>query len=321
MNCTNQQPPQHGGTAPNPVWIRLKWLLVFPRVPVTLGTPLTQSIFSRCSPLNNRRRVASSLFKIGLSSLFSCLSLARLLILLLLMMSGNVHSNPCPVFPCSVCARNVTWEGRSVQCCTCSNRAYSKCSLLSFSRFKTLGSFHSWSCPHCCVPAFFGDPTPTSIVTCSSDSSSWYTSTAQSGPSDPFLLMQYSHHTLAFKPLILLPPTLYLLPLLPHHCLMLLAVSLYLLLSLPLPDSFRVLHWNTGGLRARSTEVLHFILSHPVDLICIQESNLTYLPLFGCLDSLLCILIAPNAGLVFFLLMSQTLAAASSFSSGRVIPF
>ena len=29
-----------------------------------------------------------------------------------------------------------------------------------------------------------------------------------------------------------------------------------------------------GGLRARSTELLHFILSHPVDHICIQESNL-----------------------------------------------
>ena len=28
------------------------------------------------------------------------------------------------------------------------------------------------------------------------------------------------------------------------------------------------------GLRARSTELLHFILSHPVDLICIQECNL-----------------------------------------------
>ena len=29
-----------------------------------------------------------------------------------------------------------------------------------------------------------------------------------------------------------------------------------------------------GGLRARSTELLHFILSHPVDLICIQEFSL-----------------------------------------------
>ena len=86
--------------------------------------------------------------------------------------------------------------------------------------------------------------------------------------------MQHSHPTLTFKLFILFQPTLYLLPLHPHHRLMLLAVSLYLLLSLPLPNSLRVLQWNAGGLQARSTKLLHFILSHPVDLIYIQESNL-----------------------------------------------
>ena len=106
-------------------------------------------------------------------------------------MSANVHPNPCPVFPCSVCAGNVTWRSRSVQCCTCSKWVHLKCSLLSFSRFRTLGS--SWSYLRCCVPAFFGDPTPTSTVNCSS----WYTSTAQSGPSGLLLLMQHSHPILA----------------------------------------------------------------------------------------------------------------------------
>ena len=86
--------------------------------------------------------------------------------------------------------------------------------------------------------------------------------------------MQYSHPNLVFKPLILYPPTLYFLPLPPHHCLMILAVSLYLLLLLPLPDSLRILQCIAGGLRTRSTELLHFISSHPADLICIQESNL-----------------------------------------------
>ena len=86
--------------------------------------------------------------------------------------------------------------------------------------------------------------------------------------------MQRLHPTLTFRLLILFPPTLYLLPLHPHDRLMLLAVSLYLLLSLPLPNSLRVLQWNAGGLQARSTELLHFISSHPVDLIYIQESNL-----------------------------------------------
>ena len=124
-------------------------------------------------------------------------------------------------------------------------------------------------------------------MTSSSDSSSWYTFTAQSGP---LLLMQHSHPTLAFKPLILFSPTLYLLPLHPHHRLMLLAVSLYLLLSLPLPYSLRVLEWNAGGLRARSTKLLHFILSHPVDLIYIQESTFNFsssfrIPGFSALQS------------------------------------
>ena len=44
--------------------------------------------------------------------------------------------------------------------------------------------------------------------------------------------------------------------------------------SSPPSDSLRVLQWNAGSLRARSTELIHFLSSHPVDLICIQESNL-----------------------------------------------
>ena len=44
--------------------------------------------------------------------------------------------------------------------------------------------------------------------------------------------------------------------------------------SSPPPNSLRVLQWYAGGIRARSTELLHFLSSHPVDLMCIQESNL-----------------------------------------------
>ena len=64
-------------------------------------------------------------------------------------MSGNVHPNPCPVFPSLVCAGNVTWRGRSVQCCRCFNWVHLKCSLLSFSKFRILGSSHSWIFPPC----------------------------------------------------------------------------------------------------------------------------------------------------------------------------
>ena len=87
--------------------------------------------------------------------------------------------------------------------------------------------------------------------------------------------MQHSHPTLAFKPLNPFPPTSYLLSLYPHYRFMFLAIFLYLLLPLPPSDSLlRVLQWNAGGLRARNIELLPFISSHHVDLVCIQESNL-----------------------------------------------
>ena len=38
--CTNQQPPHCGGAIPDSIWIGSKWLLAFPRVPVTPGTPV-----------------------------------------------------------------------------------------------------------------------------------------------------------------------------------------------------------------------------------------------------------------------------------------
>ena len=100
--------------------------------------------------LNDRSRAAYSFFEIGrLFSLFSYLFLARpcLLILLLLLMSGNVHPNPGLIFPCSACAGNVAWRGKSLQCCTCSNWVYLRCSQLSLSKFRTLGCSRCWSCP------------------------------------------------------------------------------------------------------------------------------------------------------------------------------
>ena len=109
-------------------------------------------IFSICCPLNDHRRAAHSFFKIGClfsHFFFSCLSLALLrLLTLLLLMSGNVHPNPGPIFPCSVCAANVTWRGKSVQCCTCSKWVHLRCSQLSLSKFIAFGSSHSWSFPH-----------------------------------------------------------------------------------------------------------------------------------------------------------------------------
>ena len=222
-------------------------------------------IFSLCCPLNDRRRAAHSIYKIGrLFSLFlfSCptLALLRLLIFLLLLMSGNVHPNPGPIFPCSVCAGNVTWRGKSVQCCTCCKWVHLRCSQLSLSKFRALGSSHSWSCFPC-----------RNTVTPSSDSSDTYTSTVQSGSTStdaaltchPRLQTSYPPSSHSISPSSAPSP-----PSLAPGC------PSTPPASSPPPDSLRVLQWNAGSLRSRSTELLHFLSSHPVDLICIQESNL-----------------------------------------------
>ena len=104
----------------------------------------------------------------------------------------------------------------------------------------------------------------------SSDSSGTYTSTVESGPP---LLKLHSCPTLVSKLLSPICPSYISFPCPPTTvpC-----SWLYFCTSclLPSPDSLRVLQWNAGGLRARSTELLHFLSSHPVDLVCIQESNL-----------------------------------------------
>ena len=91
-------------------------------------------------------------------------------------------------------------------------------------------------------------------------------------------LILHSLPILIFKPLIPRRPIQYLLSLPPHHRPLLLAVLLCLLPLLP-PDSLRVLQRNAGDLKAWSTELLHFLSTHPVELFCNQESNLKFFEL------------------------------------------
>ena len=149
-------------------------------------------IFSLCRPLNDRRRAAHSIYKIGrLFSLFlfSCptLALLRLLILLLFLMSGNVHPNPGPIFPCSVCTGNVTWRGKSVQCCTCSKWVHLRCSQLSLSKFRALGSSHSWSCPPA-VTLWLSPWTPPTRISPPYNPAPLYWCCTLASPSSPNLL-------------------------------------------------------------------------------------------------------------------------------------
>ena len=231
--CTNQQPPQRSGAVPDPVWVG-EMAVGLPEGPSYPGH--SPFIFSLFCPLNDCRRAAHSIFKIGcLFSLFllSCLTLAllRLLILLLLLMSGNVHPKPGPIFPCSVCAGNVTWRGKSVQCCACSKWVHLRCSQLSLSNFRALGSFHSWSCPPC----------SNTVTPPSSDSSGTYTSTVESSPPSanaallphPRLQTSYPPSAHLISPSPALPPP----SLAPGYTSAPPASS-------PPPDSLRVLQWN-----------------------------------------------------------------------------
>ena len=112
------------------------------------------------------------------------------------------------------------------------------------------------------------------------------------------------------------------LPLHLHHRLMLLAAGCFSLppASSSLPYSLRVLQRNAGGLLARSTKLHTLFRLIQLTLFVSRNLTLIYLPLSGFLDSLLCHLMPPTRDLVFYLLMSQTLAAVSSFLSGRAYP-
>ena len=114
--------PNPNRCGPRPCLGRVEMAVGLPKGPRYPGISLH---FLLCFPLNDRRRAAHNFLKIGRLFSFSLffypsLGRLRLLILLLLLMSDNVHPNPGPVFPCSVCGGNVTWRGKTVQCCTCS---------------------------------------------------------------------------------------------------------------------------------------------------------------------------------------------------------
>ena len=182
-----------------------------------------------------------------------------------------------------------------MQCCTCSKWVHLKCSLLSFSRFRTLGRSYSCSYPPCCIPASSGNPIPTNTVTSSKDSSSLYTTVAQPGPPSanaslpPHPRLQTFYSTFVhfvFSPSAPSPP-----PRAPG-CFSTPPAS-----SSPLTPS----GFFNGMLEVSESGTLNFYnLFCLIRLILLVSRNLTltYFPLSGFLDSLLCDLI------VFFVLFA-----------------
>ena len=257
--CTNQQPPQRGGAVPDPVWVGSKWLLAFPRVPVTPSTRLLFFRYAAPWTIAEGQHTASTksvscflflfspalLLPFFVSSFFSFSWWAVLLILI-----------QAPSF-LALCALEM-WPGEASQC----NAAPAP---NGPSKVLTTFPVQIQSSRQLSLLEL-----PPRTVTPSSDSSDTYTSTVQSGPlywccthaspSSPNLLSSicpfYIPFLCPFTPSLApgrhsMPPA-----------------------SSPPPDYLRVLQWNAGGLRARSTELLHFLSSHPVNHICIQESNL-----------------------------------------------
>ena len=141
------------------------------------------------------------------------------------------------------------------------------------------------------------------------DFSSWYTSTAQSSP---LLLMQHSPFNLLpfFRPFCIFS-------LCTASCSWLFLFTSDLLFSLT-PSGF--FNGMLGASKPGALNCYTLFRLIPLTLFVSRNLTLIYLPLSGSLDSLLCDPMAPTPDLVFFLLMSQTLAAASPFSSGRAYP-
>ena len=132
--------------------------------------------------------------------------------------------------------------------------------------------------------------------------------------------MQHSHPTLAFKPLILFPSILYLLPLHPPtaSCSWLFLFTFCFFFPSLTPSGF--FNGMLGVFKPRTLKCYTLFRLIPLTLFVSRNLTLINLSLFGSLDFMLCDLIAATSGLVFFLLMTQTLAAASSFSSGSAYP-
>ena len=92
--------------------------------------------------------------------------LRRLLILALLLISGNVHPNPGPIsnhpHPCSICHLDVGRD--SLQCCACLKWVHFLCSSLTRADFRTIcatGTAVGWRCPACHPQSKTGSPSQT----------------------------------------------------------------------------------------------------------------------------------------------------------------
>ena len=129
--------------------------------------------------------------------------------------------------------------------------------------------------------------------------------------------MLHSLPTLVFKLLIPHQLILHLLLYPPHHRPLLLGVVLRFLPPRPPLTLSGFSKRMLGVFKPGALNCLTFFRPILLTLSASRNPILTHLPLSGFLDSLLCVVIAPTPGLAFSFLLPGTLAAVSSFSSGR----
>ena len=85
------------------------------------------------------------------------LSHSPLILIFMLLLSGDIHPNPGPIDLCSVYSCRVTWGNRSIQCTNCFLWVHLSCSGLSPADFRKISPGHSWTCPMC---PFSSQPLP-----------------------------------------------------------------------------------------------------------------------------------------------------------------
>ena len=204
-----------------------------------------------------------------------------ILILTLLLISGDIHPNPGPIDPCSVCSRRVTWGNRSIQCTNCSLWVHLSCSGFSPSDFCKISPQHFWTCPIC--PSSSQTPSlshPNRVL------SSIYTP-------NPLSPLTNNHKTISSK----MPPKITINnPTYPPNNLKLIFNYPPSASSIPPPqtqhtispltqssfhpsspsrNNLRILQWNANGIRPHRTQLIHFLSQNQYDLIFVQKLHLS----------------------------------------------
>ena len=185
--------------------------------------------------------IAPSLFTF-LKTFFSSFSnpkpllyLSHLFLLFILLICGDIHPNPYPIDPCSVCSHRVTWGNRSIQCANCSLWVHLSCSGLSPADLWKIFPKHTWTFPMC-PSSSQASPSSSQTVSLSSSSNTLKTQNSSSSKTNLpkhlstitnawtniFLILTSTNHPplalqhfLLQKPSIPSPNSLMMLPLLP----------------------------------------------------------------------------------------------------------